>query len=67
MDDRADIGFVDAHPERVGRDDDLRRAVHEPLLRGGALIAREPCVIDDRLFPELTSQEIGDHLASRPA
>ena len=48
VDHQADVGLVDAHPERVGRDDRVELAGHEHVLRVLADIAVEPRVIDPR-------------------
>ena len=63
VDDRANVGLVDPHAEGVGRHDDLGFAAHEPLLRGGALLAGQSGMIDHGLAAELVAQEIRDHLA----
>ena len=39
MNNRTNIGLVDPHPERVGGDDHLGIALHEPLLRTRPFLA----------------------------
>ena len=38
MDDRANVGFVDAHAERIGGNDDRHRAGHEGILGLGSVL-----------------------------
>ena len=47
--DRAHVGLVDAHPEGVGGDDDVRLAAHERVLRAGALVGAEARVVGGRV------------------
>jgi hypothetical protein len=54
--DRAHVGLVDAHPERVGGDDDLCLAGHEARLRGRPPVAREAGVVGQRLDPQLAAE-----------
>ena len=54
--DRAHVGLVDAHPERVGRHDDVDVAVHEAPLRVGALLARQARVVGHHRRAELVRQ-----------
>ncbi len=63
MDDRANVGLVDAHAERVGRHHDLGLAFHEPFLGLGPLLASQSGMIDDRLPAQFFSQVAGDGLA----
>ena len=67
MDHRADVGFVDAHPEGVGRDDDLGLPGHESVLGLGAFVAGEARVVDDHLAAEFLLEVLADRLALRPA
>ena len=65
MDHRAHVGLVDAHPERVGGDDHVRVALHEPVLRGRALVGRHPGVVADGV-QAVGAQPLG-HLVHVPA
>ena len=67
VDDRADVGLVDAHAEGVGGDDDLGLAAHEPVLGLGPLLAGQARVVDDGLAAQLLLEELADRLATRPA
>jgi hypothetical protein len=62
------IGLVDAHPERVGGHDDLGVALHEAVLRGGALVGRHAGVVADGEQP-LAAQTLAHllHVAARAA
>ena len=48
VDDQPDVALVDAHAERVGRDDHVELAGHEHVLRVLADAVLEPGVIDAR-------------------
>ena len=67
MDDRANLGLIHSHAERIGCDHDLGFAAHEPVLRGGALLAGQTGMIDHGLTPQFVAQESRDGLAPRPA
>ncbi len=67
VDHRANVGLVDPHAEGVGGDDDVGLALHEPLLRDGALLAADPRVVDDHRSVQLALEELPHRLASRPA
>src|SRR5262245_13971586 len=45
MRDEADVGFVNAHPERVGGDDGVQVSGHEVILHSRALSLLQPGVI----------------------
>ena len=54
--DEADVRFVDAQPERVGRDDRADRLVHEQVVHGRAILFVQFRVVDRRGNAELARQ-----------
>src|SRR6185503_11022097 len=61
--DVADVGAVDAHAERVGRDHGARGSAHEGFLRRGALAAAEAAVVELRVDALLAEPRV--HLLRR--
>ena len=61
--DRAHVGLVDAHPERVGGDHDVGLAAHERVLRAGAGIRGHAGVVGGRL-QALGAEQLGDLLGA---
>ena len=51
MNDRADVGLVDAHAERIGGDDERHRAGHEGVLRLGSVLRALAAVVGRAAMP----------------
>ncbi len=54
--DETEVRFVDAHAERVGRDDDRRFSRHELLLNRPTLIGSEAAMIKGKIAIDVGAQ-----------
>jgi hypothetical protein len=63
--DRPHVGLVDAHAERVRRDDHVDVAGHEPPLRLGARVARQARVVGEHGLAERAREPLGQLVGAR--
>ncbi len=63
--DQPHVGLVDAHAERVRRNDHVDLAAHEGVLHSGTFVARQTGVVVRRLQP-VAAEQLGDLLAVAP-
>ena len=58
MNDKSQVGFVDAHAERIGRHDDFNVTRHETLLDLTALLRRQARMVERELSIDFFTKKL---------